>query len=185
VPRTCSRSERGAARLAPGAARPEGPAAPGTKRTAARGKPRATMRDPAITVADSRRNRSQSPDPSRRRRYTGTVSHSEERETACSRRDAASKLGKLDFRASLPSRIRTLVPTVRRHQGRCSLGLPPLQGFLPQCRGPAFTGPPFTGFATCPTRGPCASLPLKGHQRWGWLVSFETAAPLEVSHLVA
>ena len=113
-----------------------------------------------------------------------TISCSEERKTECSRRDAASKLGKLDFRASLPSRIRTLVPTVRRHQGRCSLGLPPLQGFLPRRREIVFTSSPFSSFATCPTRRPCASLLHKGHQRRGWLVSFETAAPLEVSHLV-
>jgi hypothetical protein len=114
-----------------------------------------------------------------------TISCSEERKTECSRRDAASKLGKLDFRASLPSRIRTLVSTVRRHQGRCSLGLPPLQGFPPQRRETVFTSSPFTSLATCPTRRSCALLPHKGHQRWGWLVSFETAAPLEVSHLVA
>jgi len=82
------------------------------------------------------------------------TSRSEEREAGCSQGDTASELGKLDYRALLPSRIRSLAQPVRMRAGRCSLGLPPLQGFLPRGREPAFTGSPLTGFADAQARRP-------------------------------
>jgi hypothetical protein len=82
------------------------------------------------------------------------TSRTEERGAGCSQGDTASELGKLDFRALLPSRIRTLAQPVRLRAGRCSHGLPPLQGFLPRGREPAFTGSPLTGLACALVRRP-------------------------------
>lgn len=58
------------------------------------------------------------------------------------------KLGKPDYKALLSSRIRTLAPWVRRRSGRCSLGLPPPQGFLPRGRENALTVSTLSGFTT-------------------------------------
>jgi len=109
----------------------------------------------------------------------------EERAVRCSQGDTASELGKFDFRALLPSRIRTPHAAVRLRGSRCSLGLPPLQGFLSRGRESAFTGSPLSDFTDALARRPCCQLSLRGHQPPDWLVSFETASPLEVSHLVA
>jgi hypothetical protein len=152
-------------------------------------------REPATRRCDTRRRLSWTPEGVRVHRpvlheggsdvHRKTDPSSEDEGTSCSQRDAAGELGKLDFRALLPSRIRTPVAPVRHDEGRCSLGLPPLQGFPPQNRATAFTGAPLTGFAAAPARRPYWRLPHRVLRLRGWLVSFETAAPLEVSHLVA
>jgi hypothetical protein len=113
------------------------------------------------------------------------LSAHEERAVPCSQGDTASELGKFDFKALLPSRIRTPHAAVRLRGSRCSLGLPPLQGFLSRGRESAFTGSPLPDFTDALARRPCCQLSLRGYQPLDWLVSFETASPLEVSHLVA
>jgi len=118
-----------------------------------RGEPRTSNRRPETTT------RAPEGEPSSRRHAPEGVcarmtSRTEVREAGCSQGDTASELGKLDYRALLPSRIRALARPVRLRAGRCSPGLPPLQGFLPRGREPAFTGSPLTGLACDPARRP-------------------------------
>jgi hypothetical protein len=70
-----------------------------------------------------------------------------------------TRIGEADFRALLPSRIRCRAPRFRRHTTRCSLGLPPLQGFHPRCRGAIFMVPTLTSSVTSLARRPSPSLP--------------------------
>jgi hypothetical protein len=178
---------RGADRRAPGPARPKAPQfrVPGGGRFAA-GNPRFAVRHPALSVSSgTRRYRWRPPNTSTREMCTGERPLFRKTGAGCSQRNAVNKLRKLDFRALLPSRIRAPTMPVRQREGRCSPGLPPLQGFLPRSRAPAFTGTPLAGFTAAPARRPCWRLPHRVFRPRGRLVSFETAAPLEVSHLVA
>jgi hypothetical protein len=152
----------GARRPEPGSPVLERTRSPGTRWTTRRGKP-------AAGRCDTRRRLPGTPEGVLDHRpvlheggsdvHRKTDPSSEEEGTSCSQRDAAGELGKLDFRALLASRIRTSVAPVRRDEGRCSHGLPPLQGFLPHSRATVFTGAPLTGFAAAPARRPCWRLP--------------------------
>jgi hypothetical protein len=95
------------------------------------------------------------------------------------------RVGKAAFRVLLPSGCRAGGSGVGRPLGRCSHGLPPLHGVPLRRRGSAFADQPSASVARLTPEGvsPCCSSRDRGHR--GWLVSCETAARLEVSHLVA
>ena len=151
-----------------------------------RSKPRPPHRRPAATARQVRRPKWDSHPTHPRRDVRQDELHAPKNEKSGAPRViqpanwGSSTSGPYSPRESVPPDGR-----LRSSESRCSHGLPPLQGFLPRGREPAFTGSPLTDLADFLIRRPCRQLSLRGHQPRDRLVSFETAAPREVSHLVA
>jgi hypothetical protein len=88
--------------------------------------------------------------------------------------DTGDEMGKPDFRALFHSRVRAPTPWFRRRVGRCSPGLPPLQGVPSPSLEGAFTSSSLTSLAAAPAR-----------RSWLWLLlrAFDCGIGLSLSRL--